>query len=210
MIRNTSVDRELNDLLILADGMSGGDGTRVITAMEKQGQAQLVESTQLPSKMKPSQEAFEEVGFTFGEVVKGDELFCAATLPEGWRKDYTDHSMHTIIVDQLGRQRVSVFYKAAFYDRRADMILDTHYAYLSRCLWDKTDPVLDDVWLTAQAAVDELETMHAKVLERQAEAADLVKRPDLDSNYWTERVAEYGKEAAGIKALAEKIAANNG
>ena len=35
MIRNTATDLELNSLLVLADGMSGGNGSRVIEEMEQ-------------------------------------------------------------------------------------------------------------------------------------------------------------------------------
>ncbi len=89
-----------------------------IEAQEKAGQALLVASTNMPKDMRPSQEAFERVGFKFGNEV--DELFFSATLPAGWKRAATDHSMHSKILDEQGRDRVSIFYKAAFYDRRAN------------------------------------------------------------------------------------------
>lgn len=101
-----------------------------IEAQERAGQVALVASQQMPVEMHPSREAFEGVGFTFGEPV--DELFLAATLPAGWARVATDHAMHSDIVDGKGRKRVSVFYKAAFYDRRASARMETRY-------WLRTD-----------------------------------------------------------------------
>lgn len=88
-----------------------------IEAQEKRGQAALVASTNMPKEMHPGREAFERLGFAFGDVV--DDLFVQATLPPGWTRAATDHSMHSDILDEKGRKRVGVFYKAAFYDRKA-------------------------------------------------------------------------------------------
>lgn len=96
-----------------------------IEAQEKAGQALLVASTNMPKEMRPSREAFEKVGFKFGNEV--DELFLSATLPAGWKRAATDHSMHSKILDEHGRERVAIFYKAAFYDRRADAGLVRRY-----------------------------------------------------------------------------------
>ena len=59
----------------------------------------------------------------FGDVVEGDDLFRAVTLPKGWSKAATDHAMWSGVVDGRGVERVEVFYKAAFYDRAAHMRL---------------------------------------------------------------------------------------
>jgi hypothetical protein len=96
-----------------------------IEAQEKRGQMALVNSTDIPKQMSPSREAFEKIGFVFGKDV--DELFVSAKLPPGWTRATTGHSMHSDILDEQGRKRVSVFYKAAFYDRRADAYLTRRY-----------------------------------------------------------------------------------
>ena len=96
-----------------------------IEAQEKVGQMALVNSTDMPKDMRPNQEAFEKVGFTFGGDV--DELFVSATLPKGWKRAATNHSMHSDILDEQGRERVSIFYKAAFYDRRAHSYLEPRF-----------------------------------------------------------------------------------
>lgn len=96
-----------------------------IERQEKAGQQALVASTDMPKEMSPSREAFEKLGFKFGDDV--DELFVKATLPPGWTRAATDHSMHSDVLDEKGRKRVGVFYKAAFYDRRADAHLVPRY-----------------------------------------------------------------------------------
>jgi hypothetical protein len=92
-----------------------------IEAQEAAGQAMLCASAQLPKKMLGcTRESLEALGFKFGADV--DELFVTCTLPAGWKKKATDHSMHSDLVDEQGRTRAGIFYKAAFYDRRADMM----------------------------------------------------------------------------------------
>lgn len=99
----------------------------MIEASEARGQRQLVESELLPSDMKGKRATFERMGFKFGEFAKDDPLFIRAELPSGWKKRPTDHPMHSEIVDEKGAKRVGIFYKAAFYDRRADMHLVGRY-----------------------------------------------------------------------------------
>jgi hypothetical protein len=96
-----------------------------IEAQEKAGQTALVKSTNMPKDLSPSREAFESLGFTFGKDV--DDIFVSATLPAGWSRAATDHSMHSDIVDDQERKRVGVFYKAAFYDRRASAHLISRF-----------------------------------------------------------------------------------
>lgn len=91
-----------------------------IEAQEAAGQRKLVSTfRQLPKDMGPDGlQIAEALGFKLG--VEVDELFISVRAPEGWSMDATGHSMHSNILDAEGRQRGSVFYKAAFYDRRAD------------------------------------------------------------------------------------------
>jgi hypothetical protein len=100
-----------------------------IERQEKAGQGELVNSTNMPLELRPSREAFETVGFTFGEAL--DDVFMKATLPTGWKREASEHAMHSYILDEQGRKRVEVFYKAAFYDRRADAGLIGRYSVQS-------------------------------------------------------------------------------
>ena len=108
--------------ILLLGAMAEGTSD-YITGMEADGQRQLVGSTSLPTDARPDDAAFIAAGFTFGEPDPSDPLFRPATLPDGWAKQPTDHSMWSKIVDQYGRERVRIFYKAAFYDRDAFMRL---------------------------------------------------------------------------------------
>ena len=95
----------------------------MIEASEARGQSELVASTQLPTEIRPPEgkKTLEEAGVKFGEPNEEDPLFCEATLPEGWKKVATEHSMWSELVDDKGVKRASIFYKAAFYDRAAFM-----------------------------------------------------------------------------------------
>lgn len=95
-------------------------GSAAIPAMESAGQRQLVESTQLPVNGSDDPKILA-MGITFGDISPGDDLFREATLPEGWKKEGSDHAMWSYIVDETGERRVAIFYKAAFYDRDAFM-----------------------------------------------------------------------------------------
>lgn len=57
------------------------------------------------------------MGIVFGDPV--DDLFVSVQLPDGWHKEPADHSMWSDLLDDRGRKRASIFYKAAFYDRDA-------------------------------------------------------------------------------------------
>ena len=98
--------------------MGGNPGA--IEQQEARGQTEMVQSEQLPTEVR-GQEALEAAGVVFGSVCEGDDLFCCAVLPEGWKKRSTEHSMWSELVDEHDKVRASIFYKAAFYDRRAFM-----------------------------------------------------------------------------------------
>ena len=105
-------------LPMLLDAMSADTTEGQIEAQEARGQREFVESTQLPIEGS-NDLAILELGIEFGEPTLGDELFCEARLPEGWAKRATEHSMWSELVDEAGKVRAKIFYKAAFYDRRA-------------------------------------------------------------------------------------------
>lgn len=101
---------------------------QTIENMERRGQQELVASTKLPVRnaggyRDPDDAPYLALGFTFGPPDADDPIFREATLPNGWTKQGTDHSMHSVIVDERGEERVGVFFKAAFYDRHAHMYL---------------------------------------------------------------------------------------
>ena len=126
--------------------LTNGDFENALTAMtpggieaqEAQGQADFVKSQTLPidglewrfnrgEKYNISpKEYLESIGFIFGEPA--DDLFINVQLPEGWKIEPTNHSMWSDLVDDKGRKRAGIFYKAAFYDRNAHFDLSRRYS----------------------------------------------------------------------------------
>lgn len=110
-----------------------------IEAQEKAGQTTLVAmSDRLPIQIGGyTGEALEmlrgrmatELGFKWGQ--HADELFIFCKLPEGWKIKASEHSMHSDLLDADGCVRAGIFYKAAFYDRKADMRLNCRYVVFS-------------------------------------------------------------------------------
>jgi hypothetical protein len=192
-IENTTDFYGRNPELVLLAALADGGTDGLIEGMEARGQRQLVNSDQLPTQIEHGTRAeFEAVGFVFGEPNKSDPLFTPTMLPEGWKREGTDHSMHSNVVDPLGRTRVSVFYKAAFYDRRAGMSLMTPSGYLNGFLWaDDVDalPILDDVWLTSQIADETLAQIRDGHL--------------TDAAQWDERIADTNRTEANRAACRE-------
>jgi hypothetical protein len=102
-----------------------------IEAQEAAGQKTLCESSSFPKDLgRVSEEQLEAIGFIFGEDI--DDIFVSVTLPSGWKIVPTSHSMHNDLIDDKGRRRGGIFYKAASYDRHSDLSMDSRYlAYRS-------------------------------------------------------------------------------
>lgn len=127
VVTNTTVEARRNPMVPLAEAIvHGGSGS--IEASEARGQQELVHSNTLPSEMqKEDRDTLEAAGVVFGKVVGGDSLFIQCTLPEGWTKKPASHPMWSELLDEKGRKRASIFYKAAFYDRKARLDVETYY-----------------------------------------------------------------------------------
>ena len=122
-VTNTTKKAVENPTDLLMEAMFFG-GPEAIERSEEKGQEELVQSQVLPTKYNgDNKEDFEKIGIKFGEVCDGDPMFQEVTLPDGWKKVASDHSMWSKLVDDKGRERASIFYKAAFYDRDAHMNL---------------------------------------------------------------------------------------
>ncbi|MET9122960.1 hypothetical protein [Streptomyces sp. NPDC004528] len=203
MIRNTSdaMKDPAEAMLMLAASMGPGGTDAAIEEQERAGQAQLVASEQLPTEMH-SDEAradFEALGFVFGDVTPGDPLFRAATLPQGWKRESGDHPMWSYIVDERGRRRVSIFYKAAFYDRAAHMSLNSVHGYVGECGYEGKPIVTDDTWATREA-VREACLVRSKAAEESIAQwqgfGDRQGHNDTSRRYVAEHTAERDKYAA--------------
>lgn len=62
--------------------------------MEQQGLEASRREETLPSAMSDDRATFEKMGIVFHEEVPGDPMFTKVTLPPGWRKEHTGHSMY--------------------------------------------------------------------------------------------------------------------
>lgn len=159
MIENTT----RREAIVHLAGSMGGNMSSYIEGMERDGQQQLLNSDVLPAAAgwhceegtsRSGWDTLKEWGFQLGEPVEGDPLFVHATLPEGWSRKGSEHAMHSTIVDDRGVERVSVFYKAAFYDRRASLsvITDPGGNLGSSAIYGDAAVALPDEWslLTAE------------------------------------------------------------
>lgn len=104
-----------------------------IEKQEAAGQQDLLMSDYLPRQcLYCTKEQLEAMGIRFGDDI--DDLFVSVTLPSGWTKQATDQSMWSDLVDDKGRIRASIFYKAAFYDKNAHISLQQRFSYsISPC-----------------------------------------------------------------------------
>lgn len=201
-IENTQAPDSVHATALLA--LATGDTSSIIETQERAGQAQLVNSDRLPTDSQGGCDAdFEAFGFTFGEPDPKDPLFRPAQLPEGWTREGSDHDMWSYVVDQLGRRRVAVFYKAAFYDRRAFMRLNTVAGYVLECQYRGIGIVTDDTWATAaavvEAATQQARTCQSRVDDWEQIATDRGVSPDTER-----RIAEYSAERDAFQAIAAK------
>lgn len=127
----TNTEREVreNPAMILAEAAMLGSGGAAIEAQEARGQKELIRSQVLPTdiRTKGGKEALEVAGVKFLGPVKGDELFQYVDLPQGWKKESMGGDFWTNLIDEKGRTRASIFYKAASYDRNAHMSLNCRF-----------------------------------------------------------------------------------
>jgi hypothetical protein len=143
-----------------------------------------------------SEKDLKKLGFKLGPVDERDPLFREATLPAGWQRKGTGHSMWTYIVDEHGRERLSMFYKAAFYDRDAFINVGTVRGYVWGFLFADSHLVLDDSWATRDAVLKAAEEIRAKEF--------------ADAEFWVEHgnddyAAEHREKVAKCDALLARL-----
>lgn len=102
-----------------------------IEAQEAQGQRDLVKSERLPKDINDHRfrgKDVKEVYALAGIEVLGeyDNIFLNVKFPAGWKLAPTDHSMWSKLLDEKGRERAAIFFKAAFYDYNA------HFSFTPR------------------------------------------------------------------------------
>ncbi len=131
-----SYDSKLEGMMASAISMSSGSASEGLEIIQNAEQFRVKKSIRLPRDMRPSQAAFEALGFTFTDV--GDDVLFEATLPEGWSTQETPGSsiLRENLVDDKGRIRGDYYYKESFYDRYGRMSLYCRY----HLTYQHTDP----------------------------------------------------------------------
>lgn len=162
----------------------------LIEAMEARGQREVVASTRLPIEGSDDP-ALLALGFTFG--ASDGDLFREAVLPAGWRKVGGDHAMWSYVEDGRGIRRVSVFYKAAWYDRSANMnVLSVGYM-LADMVSEGAEVPWDQV--TSEEKVEAVECLRARVKRIQDQ---LVRYNDPEDERRMVRVKEALEMLCGV------------
>ena len=118
-----------------------------IERQEAEGQRSFVTSETLPKECNYcKREQLEAMGIVFGDDV--DDLFVSCKLPNGWKKVPTDHSMWSDLLDDKGRKRATIFYKAAFYDRSATISINPRFS----CGREPEDRYKTNIWYEERRA----------------------------------------------------------
>ena len=115
--------------LTLSIIMTAGNNN-LILQQEAEGQRSFVDSDTLPVVfLQPEGKSIlESLGVEFLGAVKDDPIFQFVKLPDGWKKVAAEHSLWTDLIDENGRKRAAIFYKATFYDRSAHICLLSRYS----------------------------------------------------------------------------------
>ena len=115
------------DLILEALGFTFSDEDETEETMDE-GELEeelAISECELPKHMRPSQEAFEAIGFRF-EDIEGDTVLCKAHLPEGWT--LKSNGRETYVVDAKGRNRARLIYINTFMERYGEMKLLPRYS----------------------------------------------------------------------------------
>lgn len=144
---NTTEPREKlkRKVEVVVDAMVVG-GPNAIDLQEFQGQSSFVASDTLPistwsgpslgddtKNQRIAKSALESWSIKFLGPVPDDQLFQFVELPDGWKKVPTHHAMLSMLVDDQGRERARIFYKADYYDRNASLMLTPRYGIHESC-----------------------------------------------------------------------------
>lgn len=136
MIKNTTKESSLKSFF--CNTLLGGSAETAITDQEKAGQNELIKSQQLPvnpggspfkneEELKKIKEVYKKWGMD-PKLTEGDELFYTVELPKGWKKEQSGGSYWSDLLDDKGRVRAHIFYKAAFYDRHSHISFVSLYS----------------------------------------------------------------------------------
>lgn len=108
--------------------MDAQERSHLALQQEREGQTQLVNLPILPSVMDPdgAKEYLESLGVIF-VALTDDLMFWYVWLPDGWEVAPSFNPMLSVLLDDQGRERARIFYKASWYDRHAWLALISRY-----------------------------------------------------------------------------------
>lgn len=88
-----------------------------IEAQERMGQKDVCRKTMIPKEMIPNRRAYEDMGIHIRN--DANDIFFSADYPKDWTIKPTNNPYYSLIIDNTGKERAQIFYKAAFYDKSA-------------------------------------------------------------------------------------------
>lgn len=161
-----------------------GSSNNAILGQEADGQRSFVGSDTLPTEIQGNgQEVLEAAGVKFLGIVEDDPLFQWVELPPGWKKVATGHSMWSDLVDDKGRHRAGIFYKAAFYDRAAHVGVNCRFSVRSD--YDKLkEGVAQSVVYDGSDELYRTRTIEYDVENERDLRFDLLNELDAEARAW--------------------------
>lgn len=111
--------------------LCGLAGFNNIESQEAEGQKEFCQESLMPKKnnsygiQDDILTQYKKLGIEI--IGDHDELFYKVKLPKGWKRIPTEHSMWNKLIDEQGRQRALIFYKAAFYDERSHFCISCRF-----------------------------------------------------------------------------------
>lgn len=131
------------DMKVLGlQAMIGMSASQIVEGIERAAVSEVEsETTELPTDIsKEGVAILKGWGVKFIGPKPDDDVFQLVNLPKGWTfKRHGDNGYHFALRDQNGRTRGSMFYKAAFYDRSANMYVCRRLQACSEYGEDGTD-----------------------------------------------------------------------
>lgn len=117
---------DLNPLVFLAASMGEGGLTQAVDETERAGQGQMTRADRLPRAIAGlTREQLQGLGFVFGPQL--DDLFDKVIFPPGWSVTRAESALYSRVLDEKGRERGTIMYKAVFYNRDAYVTFTRRY-----------------------------------------------------------------------------------
>ena len=199
------MDKETLAFLTLINALDGRNrDADIVEIVERSAQDVAVSTTLMAKDMNPGREVWESLGFEFADI-EGDDVLCRAKLPEGWTMNATDSQYWTEIRDENGMVRGKMFFKGAYYDRKARMALKQRYEICTdydeesntrKIYFGNNDEEIFVAGTLARPKNDDYEGF--KKYELDTSILQMVAKEYANENYpdWKDVRAYWGKEIA--------------